>query len=69
MDAVVASTLRFVLTVELVDGTGSVLILTCSWSVVGFQSRPSVVTPSSLSSDNVGCVSCSYVGMLFRKVG
>ena len=67
MDAVVASTLRFVLTVESVCCSWVKLLLTCSWSFCGFHNNPSVVTPS-FSRENVCCVSCSSLGMVPMNV-
>ena len=68
IDAVVASTFRFVLAVKSVGCTCVVLLLTWNWSFVGFHSNPSVVSPSSLSRDNVCCVSCSSLGLLSKNV-
>ena len=68
MDDVIASTLRFVPAVESDACIWVKLLLTCSWSFLGFHSNPSVVTPSSLSRDNVDCVSCSSFGMVSKNV-
>ena len=64
IDAVVASTLRFVLAVESVVCKWVMLFLSWIWSSFGFHNNPSVVIPSSLSSDNVCCVSCSSFGII-----
>ena len=67
MNAVVASTLRFVPFVESVGCTWVVLFLTCSWSTAGLLSNPSVVTPSSLSMHNICCFSSRSLGLVSRN--
>jgi hypothetical protein len=67
IDAVMASTLRFIPSVKSVGCAWVRLLLTCSLLLVGFLSNPRVVNPSSLSSDNVDCVSYRSVGMVFRN--
>jgi hypothetical protein len=67
-DAVMAGTLRLVHSVEFVGCIRLILLLTFSLSFLGFHSNPSVLTPSSLSRDNVVCVSCSFYGIASRNV-
>jgi len=66
MNAVVASTVRFLLTVEFVGCTWVVVFLTCSWLLVEFHSNLSFVTTSSLSSHNVYCV---FVFWTYGRLG
>ena len=68
MDAVVDSTLRFVLAVKWICCPWVKWLLTCNWSFCGFHNNQSVVTPSSFSRENVGCVSCTSLGMVFMNV-
>ena len=68
IDATMDSTLLFVTAGKHDENVRVMLLWTYSWSVGAIHSRPTVTTPSLLSS-NKRCVSLSYSGMAPKNVG